>query len=72
MNNYHKKSILQAMDHEELLSEWEIDFIDSLAGKDDNYNLSEKQIEYLNKIGSRIAAIDDFMRFEHICKTDGG
>ena len=55
MNKYHTETIKQALDSDELLSEWEVDFISNLADKDDNYKLSEKQVECLNKITSKIA-----------------
>jgi len=55
INNY-KKTILEAMDNENLLNEWETDFISNLADKKDDYLLSENQIECLNKIEQKIAS----------------
>jgi len=36
------------------LSDWEEEFIESLSGKPENYELSDKQNAVLNKISSRI------------------
>ena len=55
MNSYHITIIKQALDHPGLLSEWEDEFINNIAERDDDYNLSEKQIEVLNKIEHKIA-----------------
>lgn len=47
--------IKQALDYEDLLSEWEAGFINSLAERENDYELSDKQNEVLNRIGNKIA-----------------
>jgi len=54
MNRVQIQIIKEALDSPELLSEWEHEFIDSLADKPDNYELSEKQNSILNRIGSKM------------------
>ena len=60
MNGYQEKRILEALDNEELLTEWEWDFINSLAdmchNKDPSKNreLTEKQNHILNRISQKI------------------
>ena len=44
-----------AIDNEHLLSEWEIDFVNDIADKDDDYELSEKQNAIVNRIGNKVA-----------------
>ena len=46
--------ILIALDHPELLTEWESNLINDLAEKDDTYQFSERQIESLVQIGKKI------------------
>jgi len=53
MNGYQKKRILGALDSEHVLSEWEWDFINSLADKGDDYELSEKENHKLNEIATK-------------------
>lgn len=55
MNRLQKQIIKDAIEYPETLTEWEIDFIDNIAGKDDNYELSNAQNSTLNGIGSKIA-----------------
>ena len=55
MNSYQKKRILEALDNEYKLTEWEWDFINSLADKDeDEYELSSKQNSILNRISQKM------------------
>ena len=53
MNRYQTKRILAALDCEDELTEWEYGFIESLADHDDDYELSEKQNEILNRIAQK-------------------
>ena len=55
MDRFYNRIILDGLDHPELLSEWECGFIASLAEKDENYELSDKQKEALRKIEHKIA-----------------
>lgn len=55
MNRIQRKIVLDALDNEELLSEWEFDFVSDLADRGDDYPLSPKQNEALNRIGSKVA-----------------
>ena len=48
------KFIKDALDNQNNLNEWECDFINSLAEKDDDYVLSEKQNSVLNRISQKI------------------
>lgn len=54
MNRIQIKFINDAQDNEHDLTEWEIDFINSLADKPENYELSEKQNTVLNRISQKI------------------
>lgn len=54
MTNFQKKIILRALDNLDELSEWEAEFIDSLAGNEDDYVLSEKQNSVLNRIQQKL------------------
>jgi len=54
MNRVQIKIIKDAMDSEHKLSEWESRFINDLADKEDDYTLSEKQNETLNRISQKI------------------
>ena len=49
-----RQLIKEAMDAPEKLSDWENEFIDSLAGKEDDYKLSDKQATILNRINSKV------------------
>lgn len=53
-NRIQRKFILDALDQPERLNEWENDFISNLADKDDDYELSEKQNEILNRISQKL------------------
>lgn len=57
MNGYQRKRVLEAMDNDNKLTEWEVDFINSLADQDEitpARDLSEKQNDVLNRITQRI------------------
>lgn len=54
MNRVQIQIIKEAIEYSHLLSDWEFDFINDLAVKDDDYELSEKQNSILNKIGSKM------------------
>jgi len=54
MNRVQKQIIKDAIDYPENLSEWESEFIDNIADKDDDYELSEEQNSVLNRIGSKV------------------
>ena len=54
MNRVQKRFVKDAMDMDHKLSEWEFNFINDLAEKDDSYELSEKQNEVLNRIQRKI------------------
>lgn len=54
MNRVQQKFICDALDNDHDLTEWEIEFINSLADKPDDYQLSEKQNEILNRIQRKI------------------
>lgn len=54
MNGFQRKTIDRAMTNDHKLSSWECDFIDSLNEKSDDYELSTKQNEILNRIGEKI------------------
>jgi len=53
MNRYQMKRILAAMDCEDELTSWEWDFINSLADQDEDYELSKRQNELLNRIAEK-------------------
>jgi len=52
-DEYQKKRILAALDCEPKLTQWEWDFINSLADKEDDYDLTEKQAHILNRISQK-------------------
>jgi hypothetical protein len=54
MNRIQKKFICDALEHEHMLSEWESQFINDLAEKPDDYELSKRQNEVLNRISQKI------------------
>jgi len=56
MNSSQIRFILDALDEPEILNEWENDFINDLAVRDnDNYILSNSQNKKLNQIAQKIA-----------------
>lgn len=56
MNKFYKRIILDGLENEEMLTEWEVEFISNLAEKPDEYELSEKQKEVLKRIEHKIAS----------------
>lgn len=54
MNRIQIKFIVDALDREDVLSEWEWDFINDLADKPEDYELSDKQNSILNRISQKI------------------
>lgn len=57
MNGFQKKMIKDALDYEEHLSEWEVEFINDIANKDDSYILSKSQNHIVNRISEKIGKI---------------
>lgn len=53
MNGFQKRIVLKALDNEDLLTEWELDFINSLADREDK-PVSAKQNEILNRISQKL------------------
>ena len=53
MNSFQKKIIIKALDDPEPLTGWEQDFVNSLAEKPDDYELSEKQNKIVNRISQK-------------------
>lgn len=53
MNGFQKKIIEDAIDDPDRLSEWEYDFVNDLAGKEDYYELSDKQNSIINRISQK-------------------
>lgn len=54
MNRVQRKFVKDALDQPYNLNEWENDFIDNLADRDDDYELSEKENAVLNKIQRKL------------------
>lgn len=54
MNRVQIKFIVDALDQEYKLTSWESDYINDLADKPDDYELSEKQNSILNRIQGKI------------------
>jgi hypothetical protein len=54
MNRIQGKFVLDALDQNHKLTEWEAVFIGNLADKPDEYELSEKQNEILNRISQKL------------------
>lgn len=57
MNKVQRKFVIDALDQEEKLSEWESQFINDLAERDEHspdYTLSDKQNEILNRIQRKL------------------
>lgn len=55
MNRVQISIIKGAIDNEILLTEWEAEFVNDIAERDDDYKLSEKQIKIVNRIGNKVA-----------------
>ena len=57
MNKIQRKFVIDALDQEHKLSEWESQFINDLAERDEqspDYVLSDKQNEILNRIQRKL------------------
>lgn len=57
MNKVQRRFVLDAMDQEHKLTEWEHQYIDDLAEKDEKWpdmKLSDKQNEILNRIQRKL------------------
>lgn len=54
MNRVQVAIIKNALDEQHKLSDWESDFIDSVADKEASYELSEKQNSVLNRISDKL------------------
>lgn len=57
MNRVQIKLINDCLEYEDHLSEWETEFINNLANKDENYELTEKQNHRLNIISDKVNSI---------------
>lgn len=55
MNRVQIQFIKDALDQPEELTDWENEFINSLADRPDDYELSEKQNEILNRIQRKLS-----------------
>lgn len=53
MNGFQKKIVLKALDNDDLLTEWELEFVNSLAEREEK-DLSDKQNEILNRISGKL------------------
>jgi len=53
MNKIQIKFIKDAIDDPEPLTDWEYDFVNDLADKEEDYELSEKQNHVLNRISQK-------------------
>jgi len=54
MNKVQQKFIIDALDQEYKLTEWEVQYINDIADRGDDYVLSEKQNEILNRIQGKL------------------
>lgn len=54
MNRVQIQIIKEAIDSPEKLSDWEDEFVNDIAEKGDDYELSEKQNSIVNRIGSKM------------------
>lgn len=54
VNRVQRKFVIDALDQDHNLTEWEVEFISSLAEKPDEYELSNKQNEILNRISQKL------------------
>ena len=54
MNRIQRKFVTDAMDNEEILTAWEIEFINNIASYDDDRELTDKQNEILNRISQKV------------------
>lgn len=54
MNRAQKRFVKDALDQPEKLSDWENNFINDLAEKEEDYELSDKQNDVLNRIQRKL------------------
>lgn len=54
MNKVQIKFIQEALDNDDVLTEWEGRFINDMADKPETFELSEKQNEILNRIQKKL------------------
>ena len=54
MNGFQTKQIQRAQENPEKLTDWEYDFINSLAEMDEDQELSKKQNHILNRIAEKV------------------
>ncbi len=54
MNGLQKKIVIRALDAGDELTEWEHEFVSSLADRGDDYELSQKQNSILNRIWEKL------------------
>jgi hypothetical protein len=54
VNKYQQKRIIEALEQPGKLTDWEYDFINSLADLDDDKELTEKQNHILNRISQKM------------------
>ena len=54
MNQFHQKMTVKALDNLAQLTEWEHDFVNSIAEIPEERDLTEKQAHVLNKIVQKI------------------
>ena len=54
MNGFQIKQIKRALDQPEELTDWEYDFVDSLAEIDEKKELSDGQNKVLNRISEKL------------------
>lgn len=54
MNGFQKKIVLKALDNQDALSEWEVEFVNNLAGRKSEKPLSDRQNEVLNRIQHKL------------------
>lgn len=54
MNRVQRQFVKDAIEYEHKLTEWEAKFINDLAERGDDYELSEKQNSILNRISQKL------------------
>lgn len=54
MNGFQRKTLERASRNEYKLSSWELEFVESLLDKDEDYELSEKQNHIVNRLGEKV------------------
>lgn len=54
MNGFQKSVVISALDQDDKLSDWDTDFINDMAERPDDFELSEKQNHQLNRIAQKL------------------